>query len=216
MPVRDLVGEPLAIAGVARSERKARVEAALAEVSLTPPGQFLDSYAHQLSGGQRQRVAIARALVASPRLVVADEPVSMLDVSLQAGILDLLLRLRTDHGITFEFITHDLAVARHVADRVAVMFQGRLVELGTADGIVDEPRHPYTEALLAAVEQLAVPPPALGGLPPGGHPCQRHGQCDPSSEACRCAEPAFVEVAPGHFCACHVGDPDREPPPRGS
>lgn len=210
MTVERLVGEPLAIAGVPRRRRRDRVEQALEEVRLTPPDQFVDRYAHQLSGGQRQRIAFARAIVGEPRLVVADEPVSMLDVSLQAGILELVTRLGERHVVIF--ITHDLAVARHVADRIGVMYQGRLIELGDAHAVVDNPLHPYSAALLAAAEELAAPPPEPGPFPPGGQPCQLHGTCDPTSRACLDAEPVLLEVEDQHVCAWHVADD--QPPHR--
>ena len=202
MTIGKLVAEPLAIAGLPRQERRSRVAEALEEVRLTPPAEFLDRYPHELSGGQRQRVAFARALVGEPRLIVADEPVSMLDVSLQAGILELVTRLSTRHSVIF--VTHDLAVARHVADRIGVMYQGRLVELGTSGDVVDDPLHPYSAALLAAAEELAPPPPALGPFPPGGQPCRLHGHCDPDRRECIEAEPVLVEDPPGHHCLWHV------------
>jgi oligopeptide/dipeptide ABC transporter ATP-binding protein len=206
MSVLDLVAEPLAIARTPRRDRAPRVLAALEEVALTPADRFLRRYPHELSGGQRQRVAFARALASEPELVVADEPVSMLDVALQVGILDLIRDLGRRHGITFVFVTHDLAVARHLADRIGVMYRGRLVELGPADDVVDGACHPYTRALLAAVEQLAPPPMPVDGLPPGGQPCQRHGRCDPSSQRCRDERPTLLEIGPGHLCATHVVD----------
>ena len=202
MTIGKLVAEPLAIAGLPRQERRGRAAEALEEVRLTPPAEFLDRYPHELSGGQRQRVAFARALVGEPRLIVADEPVSMLDVSLQAGILELVTRLSTRHSVVF--VTHDLAVARHVADRIGVMYQGRLVELGTSGDVIDDPLHPYSAALLAAAEELAAPPPALGPFPPGGQPCQLHGHCDPDRRECIEAEPVLLEHAPGHHCLWHV------------
>lgn len=203
----ESVAEPLAIAGEDRRSRRQRAVEALDEVRLTPAARYAASYPHQLSGGQRQRVAFARALVTRPRLVVADEPVSMLDVSLQAGILELVAELRSRHGIAFIFITHDLAVARHVADRIAVMYRGRLVELGPAEEVVRDPLHPYTKALLAAVEDLSPPPPVVEPFPPGGQPCDVLGLCDASREGCLSAEPVLVEPTPNHQCACHVDPP---------
>ncbi|HVL99851.1 MAG TPA: ABC transporter ATP-binding protein [Egibacteraceae bacterium] len=204
MTVGRLVTEPLAIADVPRRRRRERVEQALEEVRLTPAAEFLARYPHQLSGGQRQRVAFARALVGEPRLVVADEPVSMLDVSLQAGILELIERMRAGRAIIF--VTHDLAVARHVADRIAVIYAGSLVELGNAEDVVDGPLHPYTGALLAAAEQLAAPPEDPGPFPPGGQPCQLYGRCDPGRPECVDAEPTLVETRRAHHCAWHVAD----------
>jgi oligopeptide/dipeptide ABC transporter ATP-binding protein len=204
MRIREAVAEPLAIAGVPRRAHRERVVAALEEVRLTPAGEFVDRYPHELSGGQRQRAAFARALVGEPRLVVADEPVSMLDVSLQAGILDLVEELRARHGMGFLFVTHDLAVARHVTDRIAVMYRGRLVETGGAEELVRHPLHPYTVALLRAVDELAPPPEEPGPFPPGGQPCERHGRCEAGDRDCREAVPRLVEHAPGHRCATHV------------
>ncbi|GAC1638111.1 MAG: dipeptide ABC transporter ATP-binding protein [Herpetosiphon sp.] len=152
MRIADAVAEPLVIAGVARQRRTARVHEALAEVDLTPVERFRHRYPHELSGGQRQRVALARALVERPRLVVADEPTSMLDVSLRACILELIARMRAHYGISFLFVTHDLAVARYVSDRIAVMDGGRLVEVGSSETLINEPQHPYTRSLLAASE----------------------------------------------------------------
>jgi peptide/nickel transport system ATP-binding protein len=147
-----IVGEPLAIAGVDRSEIGPKVKSALAEVGLVPPDDYLRRYASELSGGQRQRVAVARALVGRPELVVADEPTSMLDASLRAGVLELILSMRDRLGTAFIFVTHDLAVARYVSDRIAVMHEGRLVEAGETDPLIAEPRDDYTRTLLAASE----------------------------------------------------------------
>lgn len=158
MRVRDIVAEPLDIAHEGKRERIERVTEALDEVELDPPDRYLDRYPHELSGGQRQRVALARALVGRPSLIVADEPTSMLDVSLRAGILDLMLRMRDQHAIAFLFITHDLAMARHVSERIAVMCEGALVEAGPSDSIVQNPSHIYTKTLLDAVEKLEAPP----------------------------------------------------------
>ena len=152
MRVGEAVGEPLAVAGVRRAERPARVASALEDAGLSPAAQFTRRWPHQLSGGQRQRVAIARAIVGRPRLVVADEPTSMVDASLRAGILGLRDRL----GTTFVFITHDLALARYVADRIAVMHAGQLVETGPTERVIADPRHPYTRALLDASERIRI------------------------------------------------------------
>ena len=148
--VAQAVAEPLVIAGLQTQLRESLVVEALEEVGLGPAARFLRRFPHELSGGQRQRVAIARALVGRPRLVVADEPTSMLDVSLRAGVLDLLARLRSDHGIAVLIITHDLGVARYVSDRIGVMRKGRLVELGPTEEVIDQPRHEYTRTMLAA------------------------------------------------------------------
>ncbi len=148
--VAQAVAEPLVIAGLQAQLRESLVIEALEEVGLGPAARFLRRFPHELSGGQRQRVAIARALVGRPRLVVADEPTSMLDVSLRAGVLDLLARLRSDHGIAVLIITHDLGVARYVSDRIGVMRKGRLVELGPTEEVISQPRHEYTRTMLAA------------------------------------------------------------------
>jgi peptide/nickel transport system ATP-binding protein len=152
MRVADAAGEPLAIAGVDRAERVTRVSQALEEVALSPASQFLERYPHELSGGQRQRVSLARAFVAEPRLIVADEPTSMLDASLRGEILGLMLGMRERLMTAFVFITHDLAVAHQVSDRVAVMRDGRVVESGPTGQVIAEPRHPYTKMLIAASE----------------------------------------------------------------
>ncbi len=148
--VATAVGEPLAIAGVPRADRAARVLAAVEEVGLHPAGAILRRYPHELSGGQRQRVALARALVARPTLVVADEPTSMLDASLRAGVLEVMTGMRDRLGTAFLLITHDLAVARHVCDRIVVMDEGRVVEEGASDMLVSSAQHPVTRLLLAA------------------------------------------------------------------
>lgn len=154
MRVGRSVAEPLAIAGMSRGSRPARVMSALEEVGLTPAGKFLGRFPHELSGGQRQRVALARALVGRPELVVADEPTSMLDASLRAEILTLILAIRASHDTAFVFVTHDLAMARYVADRIAVLQEGRLVECAETEQVVNSPSHRYTRTLLAASEQV--------------------------------------------------------------
>lgn len=154
MRLARIVAEPLAIARVARSEIPLKVTSALDEVGLVPATGFLRRYPSELSGGQRQRVAIARALVGRPELVVADEPTSMLDASLRAGVLELILSMRDRLGTAFIFITHDLAVARYVSDRIAVMHEGRLVEIGETDVLIADPQDDYTRTLLAASEMV--------------------------------------------------------------
>lgn len=154
MRVWNLVAEPLEIVGVGRRERRDAAFEALELVKLTPASDYVDRFPHELSGGQRQRVAFARAHVANPRLVIADEPTSMLDVSLRAGILELVLDLRDDNRSGVLYITHELAVARHICDRIGVMNAGALIELGPADQIVDQPVEPYTRRLLEAAKNL--------------------------------------------------------------
>ena len=154
MRLARIVAEPLAIARVPRAEIPAKVTSALDEVGLVPASGFVRRYPSELSGGQRQRVAVARALVGRPELVVADEPTSMLDASLRAGVLELILSMRDRLGTAFIFITHDLAVARYVSDRIAVMHEGRLVEIGETDGLIADPQDDYTRTLLAASEMV--------------------------------------------------------------
>jgi peptide/nickel transport system ATP-binding protein len=208
MTVADLVAEPLVIDGVNHvAERRARVRAALAAVDLTPTDRFVHAYPSSMSGGQRQRVGIARALIRNPDYIVADEPVSMVDASSRVEILDLLRGLQHQRGVAFLYITHDIASARHFADRIAVMHLGAIVESGSARQVIDQPVHPYTRALIAAVPE---PDPANRFLrraterwqdTPGVaiHPgCRHGGSID---------EPAILlEVSgePGHSVACHL------------
>lgn len=213
MRVYDLVEEPLIIAGsYNRSERASRIERALEAVDLIPTSRFVGKYPTMMSGGQRQRVGIARALVRDPDYIVADEPVSMIDASSRIEILDLLDGLKESRGVTFLYITHDIASARHFADRIAVMYQGTIVELGDASQIIDNALHPYTKALINAVPEpnpqnrfrrRAVVPgePISGGpLPPG---CPFFPRC-PSRIPGRsdAARPPLIEQEPGHFVAC--------------
>jgi peptide/nickel transport system ATP-binding protein len=210
MRVHDLVAEPLVIHGMERAGRRAQILAALERAGLRPGEEYIDRYPHELSGGQRQRVALARALVLEPRLIVADEPTSMLDVSLRAGLLRTMLELRANHGIAFLFITHDLALARYFCDRLAVMFRGRLVEVGDTDAVVARPAHPYTRALLQAVRDLEVPeaPHAATASPAPGAGCPYRDRCLFTHHACT-EEPPLRSLAPGHSVACHL---DKEKP----
>jgi oligopeptide/dipeptide ABC transporter ATP-binding protein len=217
--VRDLVEEPLIIDGVPSSERLARVYRALEAVDLVPPQRFAAKYPTMLSGGQRQRVGIARALVRDPDYIVADEPVSMIDASSRVEILDLLRSIQAQRGVTFLYITHDIASARHFADRIAVMYQGTIVELGPAGRVIDNPLHPYTQALINAIPEpdprnrfrhRAVVPgePATGGeLPPG---CPFFARC-PSRivGTCERARPRLQEIEPGHAVACYLYGSER-------
>jgi len=214
--VRDSVAEGLRIHKLATSpqDEQTKVQLALAKVGLTPPESFTERYPHQLSGGQRQRVAIAGSLVLEPSLLVADEPVSMLDVSVRAGILDLLDTLRREERLGILMITHDLATAVHVADRVAVMYHGMLVELGPAHAVVDAPQHPYTRMLIAAVpvvhraearrRTLPGEPPDASQVPPG---CRFHPRCPIAVDRCRVEVPVLLPATGDRgatLVACHL------------
>jgi oligopeptide/dipeptide ABC transporter ATP-binding protein len=224
MRVGELVEEPLVIHGPSdRAEREARVLAALEEVKLAPAAEFADKYPHTLSGGQRQRVSIARAMVLGPDYLVADEPVSMIDASSRAEILYLLAELQEQEELTFLYITHDLASARHFADAIAVMYAGRIVELAPAAELVEDPKHPYTRALLAAVPEpdpanrlrqrpvVGGEPPDAGALPPG---CAFAPRCPLAiAGTCERVVPPLLPVAGGHEVACHLyaeGEPESD------
>ena len=207
------VSEPLVIHGIGetREQRAELVIKALEESGLRPGRDFLDRFPHELSGGQRQRVAIARAIILNPKVIIADEPVSMLDVSIRAGVMNLMLDLRAEHQIPYVFITHDIAVARYMSDRIAVMYLGRIVETAPTEEVIAHPTHPYTRALLSAVP---IPDPAheyveipiKGELPspidlPSG--CRFRTRCLFAQEICKTTEPPNIEVSPGHFAECH-------------
>lgn len=213
MRIGDAVGHPLEIHGLASGEEKRkRVLAMLERVGLTPPEQFIELYPHQLSGGQRQRAAMARSLILEPEFIVADEPVSMIDVSLRTTIIDLMLDLKRELQLTYLFITHDLAVAKYISDRIAVMYLGKIVEMGDKEEIFSNPMHPYTQALLSAIP---VPNPKrkreaikLGGevpsaikIPTG---CRFHPRCPFTREICTEEEPELILTAADHFVACHL------------
>jgi oligopeptide transport system ATP-binding protein len=211
MTVRDIIGEPLRIHGIGdRASRRDRVAHLMEVVGLRR--EYAQRYPHEFSGGQRQRIGIARALALNPRFIVCDEPVSALDVSIQAQIVNLMRDLQQEFGLAYLFIAHDLAVVKHVADRVAVMYLGRIVEMVGKRALYASPRHPYTQALLAAVpvanpaaRQALVPLqgeiPSPSAPPPG---CHFHGRCPHAQARCRTEVPVLREVAPGHLVSCHL------------
>lgn len=210
MTVGSILEEPLKIQSVPAPERKKRMFELLQIVGLTE--YHADAYPHEFSGGQRQRIGIARALITKPKLVIADEPVSALDVSIQSQILNLMKDLQDQFKLTYMFISHDLSVVRHVSDRVGVMYLGRLVELAPKHELYNHPLHPYTEALLSAAPQLNpreksqriiltgdIPSPAA---PPSG--CAFHTRCHKAMEICRLERPVFRETTGQHSVACHL------------
>jgi peptide/nickel transport system ATP-binding protein len=210
MTLLDIVGEPLLVNGVSnRQERIDRVERLLKLVGLRP--EYMRRFPHAFSGGQRQRIGIARALALNPSLVVADEPVSALDVSVQAQILNLLLDLQNELGLTYLFVAHNLSVVKHISDRVAVMYVGKMVEMADREQLFRQPKHPYTSALLSAVpvpdpraRAQRVPLPgevANPAAPPSG--CYFHPRCPFAVEVCKTTPPAWEEVTPGHYVRCH-------------
>ena len=209
----DIVGEPLENYGTLdRAEREAAVAAVLRKVGLRP--EMMRRYPFEFSGGQRQRLGIARALALRPDLIVADEPVSALDVSVQAQVLNLLMDLQEEFGLSYLFVSHDLGVVEHIGHRIAVMYLGKVVEVGPKDDVLEEPLHPYTKALISAAP---VPDPRLrrekliieGDVPSPLHPppgCRFHTRCPFAMPRCREEEPAMREVAPGRRVACHLLD----------
>ena len=215
MSIGQILEEPLVIHGVGNDrERTEMIHQVLEDVNLSPAAEVATKYPHMLSGGQRQRVGLARALVLRPDFIVADEPVSMIDASSRAEILYLMRGLQQRLGITFLYITHDIATARHFSDRIAVMYAGRIVELGPADTVIDEPLHPYTVALIRAIpepdptnrlrQRPVVPgePPRPTEPPPG---CRFHPRCPQAiAGTCEAIDPPLIEVKPGHYVACHL------------
>lgn len=216
-PIYKVLEEPLVVNQIGnKTEQSEKVHEALSEVQLNPPEQFVRKYPHMLSGGQRQRVAVARAMIMGPELIVADEPVSMLDASVRISVLELLRQIQERFNIAFIYITHDLATARHFSERIAIMYAGRLVEVAPVDSIMREPLHPYTKALMDALpdpdpdnrfrERPAIPgePPNLIRPPPG---CSFHPRC-PIARAglCDVEEPELRELRPDHYVSCHLAE----------
>jgi peptide/nickel transport system ATP-binding protein len=214
MTIFDIIAEPPRVQGIASEpEIKEKVYKVLTDVQLVPPEEFVYRYPHELSGGQRQRVAVARALTLNPEFIVADEPVSMLDASIRAEILNLMLELMKKYNVTFLYITHDLALARHICDTIAVMYLGKLMERGTAEQIIYEPLHPYTKALLVAVpspnpDAKRVEVVIKGEIPSPINPpsgCRFHTRCPEFiGNICRQKEPPLINVGGDHFVACHL------------
>jgi len=194
--------------------RKKMVLQTLERVGLTPAELFYDKYPHQLSGGQRQRAVIGRAMILEPHLVVADEPVAMVDVSIRAQIFDLLLLLKRDLGLTYVFITHDLATANYFCDRIAIMYLGKIVEVGLRDEVFNSPKHPYAAALMSAIpvpdpqykHQRMIPRGEIPSpiRPPSG--CRFHPRCPKAFDACPMKEPGMTKISQTHFVACHLFD----------
>ncbi|MBK8051678.1 MAG: dipeptide ABC transporter ATP-binding protein [Anaerolineales bacterium] len=212
MTVGSIIGEPLEVhnIGATKKERQERVQELLKTVNLNP--YFVNRYPHEFSGGQRQRIGIARALAVNPSFIVADEPISALDVSIQAQIINLMEDLQDELGLTYLFIAHDLSVVRHISDRIAVMYLGKIVELAQRDELYEKPMHPYTQALLSAVP---IPDPVIetqrqriileGDVPSPANPpkgCRFSTRCPRVMDRCRQDEPVFKDYGGGHFAAC--------------
>lgn len=211
--VFDIIAEPLRLLNITQNENeiKNKVFFILEEVGLRPPEEYIERFPHELSGGQRQRVGIARAFIIEPEFVVADEPVSMLDVSLRIGVLRIMQNLIKNFGTAFLFITHDLALARYMCDRIAVMYLGRIVEIGESEQITQSSRHPYTQALITAVpnadpdENAIVDIPIIGEISDGINipiGCRFQDRCIYAKDECKMEDPELVEVDTGHYVAC--------------
>ncbi len=212
MRVRDIIGEAPQVHGlVARGEYDNYIDEVMRRVGLDP--SYKRRYPHQFSGGQRQRIGIARALAVKPEFIVCDEAVAALDVSIQAQILNLFIELRKQLNLTYLFISHDLGVVRHLADRVAIMYLGRIVEQGPAEQVFDEPNHPYTQALIGEIPRLDTRKrqfvPVKGEIPSPLDPppgCHFHPRCPHAMDRCRAEVPKLKQVAPGRLSACHLND----------
>jgi peptide/nickel transport system ATP-binding protein len=213
MKIGEAVGHPLEIHDIAKGlEKRKKVLEILDRVGITPAEKFVDLYPHQMSGGQRQRAAMARALILQPEFVVADEPVSMIDVSLRTAIIDLMLKLRKDFELTYLFITHDLAIAKYISDRIAIMYLGKIVELGDKETIFSNPLHPYTQALLSAIpvpvpERIRKKTELIGEVPsainiPSG--CRFRTRCRRARKTCEKKDPELIPVSPNHYVACNL------------
>jgi peptide/nickel transport system ATP-binding protein len=214
--VRHHLARPLRIHGVVAPDRvDARVEELLTTVGMTPAAKYAAKYPHELSGGQRQRIAIARALAVEPRVVVADEPISMLDVSIRIGILNLMLELKEEHDLAFLYITHDLASARYVADEVLVMYAGQIVEHGPSEDVLAAPLHPYTQLLLASVpdpaagerEEIVIRKGLAAAAVDPADACRFVNRCPLAIDVCSRVTPPLVAARPGQSARCHVTAP---------
>ena len=213
MTVGDIIGEPLDVHELAAGkERLEKIHQLLHDVGLNP--DHATRYPHEFSGGQRQRIGIARALAVEPDFIICDEPISALDVSIQAQVVNMLEDLQRERNITYLFIAHDLSMVKHISDRIGVMYLGKMVELGPADDLYNSPQHPYTQALLSAVP---IPDPNIsknsnriilhGDVPSPMNPpsgCRFRTRCQHAMDICKEVEPAFVEISPGRMCACHL------------
>ena len=211
MTVKGILEEPMRIHGVPKEDRSKRVHEMLTEVGLTPPEDFVFKYPHMLSGGQLQRVAIARALILKPKLVIADEPVSMLDASVRIEILTMFKELKEKYNLTVIYITHDFATAKHFSDEIMIMYAGQIVEIGDARGIIRKPKHPYTEALISVLpdpdpqnrftikKTLPGEPPSLINPPPG---CRLWPRCPYVMDKCKREEPSLIETPDGRKVKC--------------